>query len=199
MLSENEKVAFEEWYAKDNGFLAVHCACWPRTSWPWFQDIFADNLQDSYIAHESPDTEATAIMEEDAADHEAAILNGEVTPSLTMVEEYYIFGQSPRGIEGVEITYVLDPDSRNPAVVSFADVIEAEMSWFREYNGGRSYWTYYGHDATIFQNEQMKAHWLGAMRMAAGYDIVGCMDQSYPTPMPVLVLKSTPPKDQILE
>jgi type 1 glutamine amidotransferase len=179
-LSATEKATIENWYAKGKGFFAIHCACWPRSSWPWFGDLFANNLQDTYKAHTSPSTTASMVLDNEGRNHEAAKSSaGIVVPIVTKADEYYVYKGSPRGIAGVEITYVLNAASRSDLSLDMSDVKENPLSWFREYKGGRAYWSYLGHDAATFENKLIADHFLGALKMVAGYDIVGCNDPKF--------------------
>jgi type 1 glutamine amidotransferase len=180
-LSANEKTTIENWYATGKGFFAIHCACWPQSSWPWYGDLFANNLQNTYKAHTDPSTTATMRLDKEGNTHEAAHSGtGALVSSVTKAEEYYVYTGSPRGVPGVEITYVLDAASRSDLSLDMSGVKENPLSWYREYKGGRAYWSYLGHDAATFENKQIADHFLGAMRMAAGYDIVGCMTPGSP-------------------
>jgi len=149
LLTESQQKAFEEYIANGGGFMGIHAATdtYRNGSWPFYNELVGAIIQ-SNPNHTASNYEATMTV---TNAHPAVDFLGS---NYTKVEEYYywernggyLFSDNINILE-VETTGSQTYDAPRP------------MSWYKEYKGGRSFYTALGHNERDYtEDENFIAH-----------------------------------------
>jgi len=76
-------------------------------------------------------------------------------------DEWYDFRSAPRGV-----TVLLDADEGSYEGSTMG--AEHPMAWYHVYEGGRAWYTAFGHTRQSYAEPDFRAHLLGGLRWAAG-------------------------------
>ena len=143
LLNVEQQKAFEDYIEGGGGFVGIHAATdtYRSGSWPFYNELVGGIVQ-TEPNHTDSDYEATmtVVNEHPAVD----FLDG----PYTKVEEYYYWKINggylyPENIAllQVESTGDNDYDEARP------------ISWYKEYKGGRSFYTALGHNASDYTDD----------------------------------------------
>lgn len=142
LLTAEEQFAFEGFIQNGGGFVGVHSATdtYRNGSWPWYNDLVGAIVQVSPY-HTANNTNATIDV---VGEHSAvAHLGSEWNKN----EEYYYWERNGG--------YLFDGNIDLLRVRSTgANSYDAArpVTWYKEYDGGRSFYTALGHNASDYQN-----------------------------------------------
>jgi|GEM_PF-1872656 len=144
LLNASQREAFEDYIANGGGFVGIHAATdtYRDKSWPFYNDLVGAIVQ-SNPYHTSRTHNAT--MTVNAQDHSTVDFLG---ATWNKTEEYYYWknngGQLYSGnvdLLTVEATGSNDYDESRP------------ISWYKEYAGGRSFYTALGHNDSDYTDD----------------------------------------------
>lgn len=157
--SAQQKV-FERYIQSGKGYVGVHSASDTEYDWDWYNKLVGRMFKIHPVIQ-------TARLQ---------VLNNSF-PGMTSftnnqlwTEEWYEFG--PEKISGLNYLLSVDEKSYNP-LVKWGDNIGKGMgslhplSWYHEYDGGRSFYTALGHMPTDFENASFLNHLYGGIYWAA--------------------------------
>jgi len=166
-ISKEGEKAFEDYFKGGKGYVGLHAAIplnteIEKTIWPWYKDMYGAR----FIEH-IPITTGEMIIEDTSH-----ISTQGVGARITLYDEWYWLEESPRG--QVNILATQNGASMTPP---WKD-IDRPVSWYQEFQGGRSWVTIPGHDTSAFLNPSFMKHVYGGIMYAADVR-PGCTDRKY--------------------
>lgn len=173
----SQQEAFERWHRAGGGWMGVHSAADTEYDWPYYGELLAGGY---FLAH-PVNQPGTAIVER--TDHPATAHLGETWEFP--IEEFYSFVRSVRGDATVlvsmdEDSYDQDPNTTNlPDSPTFPEGVSGVMGdhpmvWCHDVNGGRAFYTAFGHEAYLYGEPDFRAHLLGGLEAVAGRSNAPC-------------------------
>lgn len=159
LLTETQQDAFRTYIQNDNGYIGVHAATdtYRDGSWPWYNEL-AGAIVQTNPNHTANNFNATM-----------SVLNQHPTvehlgDSWNKDEEYYYWGESNGGYLFEDNITLLEVEQTGNQSYDIARPI----TWYKEYDGGRSFYTALGHnDSDYSDNEEFKTMMFEAIIWAA--------------------------------
>lgn len=149
LFNTAQKEAFKRFIQKGGGFVGIHAATTTHYDWPWYGELvgayFVDHpsVQQADLYIEKADHPATSMLPKKWISH----------------DEWYNF----RDIQpGIQVLITIDEDSYQGGTNGQGHPI----SWFREYDGGRSFYTSLGHTKERYTEPLFLQHLLGGISYA---------------------------------
>jgi len=164
-FDEKQKAAFKKWYSNGGGLMALHAAFVHHKHWDWFSELAACDF-DSDSEH----VETKIMVDPSFAGNELAA--GHKKPFM-LDSEWLNFDKSVTGVEGVKVVLRADDTSFEPVREFFKKKGKKPMekdhpvSWIREWNGGKLFYTGIGHDRRSIESDFAKKHLMAAYRWLA--------------------------------
>lgn len=168
VFDERQEGAFERYIRSGGGYVGVHSAADTEHGWSWYGALLGGGAW--FKSH-------PAIQEARLAVEDRSHLSTEhLPPSISMSDEWYNFKTNPRPFVNVlininESTYDPGPDRMG----------DHPISWYHELDGGRGWYTNFGHRSATYASEAFQQHLLGGILWAAG---CGARCGPLPTPPP---------------
>lgn len=154
VLDDEQQAAFQAWYRQGNGFVGIHAAADTEYDWAWYGELVG-----AYFKNHPAIQEA-----------EISVMDRE-HPSTKMLpdrwvrtDEWYNYRANPR--ENVRVLCALNVESYRGSEMGH----DHPITWCREYDGGRSWYTGLGHTAESYTERLFLEHVMGGIRWAAGVD-----------------------------
>lgn len=152
LLNDDQQAAFEDFVKDGKGFVGVHAAVEAEADWTFYRDL---------IGTTAAGVAAVSSATIDVADR-AHPSTKKLPYKITLSDEWYNFSRNVRGTAHVLAT--VDEKSYSGGTMGF----DHPISWCREYQGGRSWYTGMGHSVDIYANKAFREHLLGGIRWALG-------------------------------
>lgn len=151
VLDYYQQADFERYIQSGGGFVGIHAATDTEYEWPWY-----GKLVGAYFAHHPKTQEATIKVE--APDHPST----KMMPSEWQhTDEWYDFKNYN---EDVNLLLTVDETSYEGGQMGDFHPI----SWYHEFDGGRSFYTNLGHRAETFTNDLFLQHITAGITYAIG-------------------------------
>jgi hypothetical protein len=161
VLNAEQKAAFTRFIQSGKGFVGVHSASDTEYNWPWYQKLVGRTFK----IHPPVQTATLQIV-----NHTFPGLN-KLANTLRWTDEWYDFG--PENTSNLHYLLTVDENSYNThsdwgnnktgdGMGTFHPI-----SWFHEFDGGRSFYTALGHTDAVHQNLVFKNHLVGGIFWAA--------------------------------
>ncbi len=152
ILDANQRGAFQRFIQGGKGFVGVHnAAAYVLENWPWYTDLVG-----ARFASETSGNLRLRIVDR----------NHPSTATLpdpwTITEEVYNFDRNPRTI-GATVLVNLDETSISGGTMG----ADHPTSWYHNYDGGRSWYTFLGAGDATYSDANFRAHLLGAIQWAS--------------------------------
>lgn len=162
ILDQEQQVALERYIQAGGGFVGVHAASDTEvvkepggSYWPWYQRLvggaFAGHPDDS-------DQEATVTVRN--SQHPAT---ASLPKNWTASDEWYDF---KRMSEGINVLLTVDENTYEGASMEKGEY--HPVAWYREFDGGRSFYTALGHADEIYDDDNFRALLRGGIKYAMG-------------------------------
>lgn len=134
VLDEFEQQVFERFIQAGNGFVGIHAATDTEYGWPWYEGLVGAYFD----SHPSPQSATVEV-------HEPAhpIMQG-VPSSFERFDEWYDFASLP----GPDVTILATLEESSYTGGSMGE--PHPIVWAQDYDGGRSFYTAFGHTAESF-------------------------------------------------
>ena len=161
VLDAPEQEAFEDYIRAGGGYVGVHASADTEYGWPWYGQLLGGNAW--FLSHPSIQT-ATLDVEENTH-----VSTEHYPPSFSFRDEWYNFQNNPR--PSVSVLLTIDETSYNPGSGAMGD--DHPISWYHEFDGGRSWYTAMGHRTETFEDPDFQLHLLGGILWAAACE-AGC-------------------------
>ncbi|WP_353125589.1 ThuA domain-containing protein [Parapedobacter pyrenivorans] len=153
VLDEAQQQAFERYIQAGGGFVGVHAATDCEYDWPWF-----GKLVGAYFAgHPAPQEALLDVINRDFP------ATKPLPSQWKRKDEWYRFRKRP---EGVEVLINLDEESYDAGEQGMGN--PHPISWYHEYDGGRSFYTGLGHTEESFSEPLFLQHLWGGITYAMG-------------------------------
>lgn len=159
ILQESGKAAFLEWYRGGGALVAWHAAADLGGTWNWFQETIGSR----FYGHSGI---VGAVLKVDPEGRNHVAVRG-FAPSFPFKDEWYSFRINPRGTPGTTILLTVDESTYAAPNAMGAD---HPMSWCRQVDGGRVFFTGLGHDKHVFSTRFFEAHLYHGVLWAAGLE-----------------------------
>ena len=151
VLNEIQQNDFKRFFQSGKGWVGVHCATDTETDWPWY-----GKLAGAYFNGHPAIQEATLNV------LQKSHLSTKMLPeNWTRTDEWYNFKDIQPG--DVEKTFA--------DISSYDGGTNGEnhpISWCKEFDGGRAFYTALGHTTESFEEELFLAHLLGGIKWSMG-------------------------------
>lgn len=152
LFDADQREAFQGFIRGGGGFVGIHAAADTEYDWPWYGDLVGGYFR----SH--PHIQEAKIEVEDRK-HPATRHLPEI---WVHTDEWYDFIENPR--EKVRVLMSLDQDSYEGSLMGE----DHPIAWYREFDGGRTFYTGVGHTKESYSDEAVLAHFAGAIEWAAG-------------------------------
>lgn len=160
VLSDEQQMVFEEYISQGNGFVGIHSAADTEYGWSWYQGLVGR----TFVIHPPIQTARINVI-----DHNFPGL--EFFPKqFFWTDEYYNFSEeiSP------SLNYLLTVDESTYSAEAQWGNVKSEgmgkfhpVSWYQEYDGGRSFYTALGHIPDSYSQQNFLTHLYGGIYWAA--------------------------------
>jgi PKD repeat protein/glucose/arabinose dehydrogenase len=158
VLNADQQAAFERYIAAGGGYAGIHAASDTEYDWPWYGELVG-----AYFKGHPQNQDATVKVEDHAHPSTAGM-----APLWERYDEWYNYRTNPRG--AVHVLASLDESTYSGGDMG----VEHPISWCRDFDGGRSWYTGMGHTDESFSEPQFLDHLLGGIRTAAGVQPADC-------------------------
>jgi type 1 glutamine amidotransferase len=164
VFDESEKTALQKFIHSGKGFVGIHAASDTEYNWEWYTKLVGR----MFHIHPREQTAKLKIL-----NHDFPGLEG-FPNSLLWTDEWYEFG--PEKVSGLKYLIAVDEKTYDPAVVwkrNPTDIVGKGMgdfhpiSWYHEFDGGRSFYTALGHINNVYKNHWFLEHLYGGIYYAA--------------------------------
>jgi type 1 glutamine amidotransferase len=149
VLTPARRPALEQYIRSGGGFAGIHAASDGGYDWPWYGELVG-----SYFRRHPAIQEANIQVE--TTRHPSTAHLGS---TWTRTDEWYDFANNPRA----DVTVLLNLDE---ASYSGGQMGDHPISWYREFDGGRTWYTGGGHTSEAFGEPDFLAHLLGGIQYA---------------------------------
>ncbi|MEM8594410.1 MAG: ThuA domain-containing protein, partial [Pseudomonadota bacterium] len=159
-LDDQQQSELQRFVRAGGGVVGVHAAADAEVDWPWYSDMIGAKFTNHPFVY-GPST----IKIEDLTDVSTAGFSGRQVNEFVLKDEIYNFDKSPRDT-GSHIILTLD-ESRSFSMFpkhSMGD--DHPISWKKEYDGGRFFYTSLGHSSRSWLNIDFMHHLMGGVRWA---------------------------------
>ncbi|MGB5810025.1 MAG: ThuA domain-containing protein [Polyangiales bacterium] len=171
-LNDAQQAAFERFVRSGRGYVGIHAAADAEYEWPWYQDLVGALFRTHQIydfTAEPPEYGGPfAFRVEDQAHPSTSFLED----TFELDEEIYSYRRNPRWQAKVLIT--IDPQGfRSIPSLDGTPPMSQEtggdhpVAWYKEFDGGRSWYTNFGHDPGTWELAWFQEHVLEGIRWAA--------------------------------
>jgi type 1 glutamine amidotransferase len=166
VLNEAQRDAIRQWYEHGGGIVGLHAALVHQEAWPWFMDLAGCDFNS-----DSDFVRARVVVDPAASDE--AMVRGQGA-QFWYTADWHNHTKSVSGLPGVRVLLRLDESTFEPV----RDYFKAHdgkpmgpdhpMTWTREFDGGRFFYTELGHDVRSLDTPFGRQLVLGALRWTAG-------------------------------
>ena len=151
VLDASGQAAFERYVRKGGGYVGVHAANDTEYDWPWY-----GGLVGAYFKSHPAIQDASVVVLD--RNHPATRMLPE---RWSHRDEWYNFRANPQGVRVLarvdETSYKGGTHHNDHPIV-----------WCHEYDGGRAFYTGFGHTKECYRDELVLAHLAGGIAWAAG-------------------------------
>ena len=152
VLTDAQQAAFEAYYRDGGRFVGIHSAIETETNWSSLTDVLGTRATGS--SAEYPATLKVADRVHPAS---------ETLPEYwNRVDQWYNFSSNVRGFSHVLAT--VDEKTYSGGTMGF----DHPITWCKDYQGGRSFYTGLGDTSASFNTADLRAHLGGAIQWTAG-------------------------------
>lgn len=171
IFDNQEQAAFEKFIQSGKGFVGIHAASDTEYEWEWFTKLVGR----MFVIHPVIQTAKINILNHNFPGLE------HFPDKLLFTDEWYQFGGE--NVSGLNYLLTVDESTFNPNVTwkdriinedgSKSDLVGKGMgefhpiSWYHEFDGGRSFFTALGHLPLVYENSWFLEHLYGGIYYAA--------------------------------
>src|SRR6187200_225792 len=150
ILNDEQQIAFQKYIQAGGSFVGIHAATDTEYDWPWY-----NNLVGAYFeSHPKPQTGLYNIVNKD---HPSVDF---MPDTLRRMEEIYNFKSFKKDLVNVLITI----DEKSYTGGKMPDY--HPIAWYHNYDGGRAFYTEWGHHPEAFTEPLFLHHIAGAITWA---------------------------------
>lgn len=160
IFNEEEQAAFEQFIQSGKGFVGVHATADTEYDWPWFTQLVGR----MFVIHPAVQTAMLDVVQ-------PGFLGLERWPARLMwTDEWYQYTEEK--VDGLQYLITVDEETFKPEAdwgrVSGEGMGDFHpISWYHEFDGGRSFYTGLGHLPGVFSEKLFLEHVYGGIYWAA--------------------------------
>ncbi|MEZ4824821.1 MAG: ThuA domain-containing protein [Bacteroidia bacterium] len=151
VLDYYQQADFERYIQSGGGFVGIHAATDTEYEWPWY-----NHLVGAYFASHPKIQEAKLVVVD--KNHPSTQM---LPDEWTRTDEWYNFKDFN---EDVHVLVKIDESSYEGGKMGEFH----PMAWYHEFDGGRSFYTEFGHTEESYQEDMYLQHLLGGIQYAIG-------------------------------
>jgi len=165
VLSEAQRDAIKQWYEHGGGIVGLHAALVHQEGWPWFLDLAGCDFNS-----DSDFVRARVVV--DPAVKDDPLVRGQGA-DFWYTADWHNHTKSVTGLPGVRVLLRLDESTFEPVREAFKALDgkpmgpDHPMTWTREFDGGRFFYTELGHDLRSLDTPFGRQLVLGGLRWTA--------------------------------
>ncbi|MCO6478299.1 MAG: ThuA domain-containing protein [Phaeodactylibacter sp.] len=152
VFDEAQQLEFQRWVQAGGGFVGIHSATVTEYDWPWYNELVG-----GYFASHPPGV-SEAVVERVDAEHPST---KPLPEKWVRTDEWYNFRKL---IPSTHKLLNLDEESYQGGDMGNNHPI----AWYREFDGGRSWYTALGHTTESYSEPLFLEHVWGGIQYAAG-------------------------------
>lgn len=150
ILNDEQQTAFQQYIQAGGGFIGIHSATDTEYDWPWY-----NNLVGAYFEnHPKPQTALYNVLNKD---HPAVSF---MPDTLRRFDEIYNFKSFKKEL----VTVLITIDEKTYTGGRMPDY--HPIAWFHKYDGGRAFYTGWGHVEESYTEPLFLQHIEGAIKWA---------------------------------
>ncbi|MGW0424039.1 ThuA domain-containing protein [Streptomyces sp. NPDC003015] len=162
VLDPTQQRAFEGYIRHGGGYVGIHAAA--DTEYDW---AFYGGLAGAYFQSHPAIQPATVVVEDRA--HPAT---SGLSPTWNRTDEWYNYRTDPR--DRVHVLASLDESSYTGGTMNG----DHPIAWCQDYQGGRAFYTGFGHTKESYADPALRGHLLGGIRYAMGAAQADCRPEN---------------------
>ncbi|MFF7139601.1 MULTISPECIES: ThuA domain-containing protein [unclassified Streptomyces] len=162
VLDPAQQRAFEGYIRNGGGYVGIHAAA--DTEYDW---AFYGGLAGAYFQSHPAIQPATVVVEDRA--HPST---SELPPTWNRTDEWYNYRSNPR--DRVHVLATLDESSYTGGTMNG----DHPIAWCQDYQGGRAFYTGFGHTKESYADPAFRGHLLGGLRYAIGTAHADCRPET---------------------
>lgn len=170
IFDDNEQAAFEKYIQSGKGYVGIHAASDTEYDWEWYTKLVGR----MFHIHPAQQTARLNILSHNFPGLE------HFPNTLLWTDEWYEFGEEK--VKDLNYLITLDGSSYDPSTTwenrdtdekgNRVDRVGGKMelrpiSWYHEFDGGRSFYTALGHIENVYENQWFLDHLYGGIYYAA--------------------------------
>jgi len=166
VLAEESRKSVEAWFSKGHGIVGLHAALVHQTGWPWLNALGGCDFNS-----DSDFTKARVLVDPAAREHPS--VHGQ-PPEFWIEADWTNHDRSVTGLPGFRVLLRVDESTYTPVREYFqtrngrAMGADHPIAWTNEpADGGRFFYTEFGHDLRSLATPFVRRHVLEAIRWAA--------------------------------
>ncbi|MFI6080001.1 ThuA domain-containing protein [Streptomyces sp. NPDC051217] len=153
LLDAPQRAALQKFVRAGGGWVGLHAASASERDWDWYEGLTGA----IFDKHPAIQTGRVKVLDQ-------AHPSTKGLPELwERTEEWYNWRTNPTGK-----VHTLAQIKVNDGITGLDEGVDHPWSWCQNYDGGRSWFTAGGHDASSFKEENFLKHLLGGIEWAAG-------------------------------
>ena len=170
VLDPMQQVHLERFIQGGGGFVGIHAAADTEYGWPWYGKLVGAYFE----SHPMDPNVQEAIVNVTTLNHQST---EKISRPWKVSDEWYNYRN-------------LDPDNKVVLTIDESTYSGGShgnnhpIAWFKEFDGGKSFYTGLGHTAAQFENPIFLDHLLGGIRYAIGLGLPIDYTRSYSELMP---------------
>ncbi len=158
VLDPPEEAALERFVRGGRGFVGVHAAADTEHDWPWYGRLVGA----FFTSHPALPVEVTTTTE--SASHAST---AHLPPTFQFTDEIYNFDRNPRADNTILLTideagFIYPNVPPGPSMGA-----DHPVAWCKDYEGGRSFYTNFGHRPETWDDPRFQRHLISAIHWAA--------------------------------
>lgn len=160
ILNDDQQAAMEKFVQSGKGFVGIHAASDTEYEWPWYNKLVGRMFK----IHPRNQTAMLEVQDDNFP-------GMEIFPKRFMwTDEWYQF-KPEKYSEDINVLLTIDEDSYETETKwgdnQGGDMGYHPISWYQEYDGGRSFYTALGHIPGVYDDVWFRHHIYGAIYWAA--------------------------------
>ena len=161
-LNEQQRKQLKDWYHAGGGIMGLHAAAVHHNTWPWWTELVGCGFNS-----DSEFVKAKLIVDTKNKNHPAVKGFG---PTFDYTADWTNHDKSVTGLSGVRVLLRVDEKSYDPVRDAFKTRggkpmgIDHPVSWIREFEGGRFFYTELGHEVKSLNTKFGHQHLIEGLR-----------------------------------
>ena len=173
VMNPDQRAIFKSYILAGGGFMGIHGAGDDSHQWEWYTDtLIGARFSHHPIEFQIQSAELNKEMNVDSSH----FFNSTLPSNFTASDEWYVFYESPRGGDGVNVLYTLAEanlswDGSLGPFLKYKNYGMGEdhpIVWYRDVGEGRSIYTAMGHNKVAWENPNHRLILETGMRWAGG-------------------------------